>query len=203
MQYGVSIRIRMDQDPGQPIVSKTKPQLDRQAWIEAAFALLGEAGETGVRVEPLAKRLGVTKGSFYWHFRDRRALLDAVLAHWESRETTRFITLVEAAGGSPAERLNSLFHTVLGNESGPGPEIAVRNWARRERKTSDTVLAIDNRRSAYIEERFSEMGLSPAEANARAGLLYGLLVGEYMVWRRETARQRERRIERALDFVIR
>ena len=203
MQYGVSIRIRMDQDLGQPIVSKTKPQLDRLAWIEAAFALLGEAGETGVRVEPLAKRLGVTKGSFYWHFRDRRALLDAVLAYWESRDTTRFITLAEAGGGSPAERLNKLFLVVLGDEGGLAPELAVRGWARRERKTSDIVLAIDNRRSAYIEERFGEMGLSPAEANARAGLLYGLLVGEYMVWRRETARQRERRIERALDFVIR
>ncbi len=179
-----------------------KQTLDRRAWIEGAFALLGEAGETGVRIEPLAKRLGVTKGSFYWHFRDRRALLDAVLTHWENRETTRFIDLVEAGGGDPAERLKALFGAVLGDESGLGPELAVRDWARRERKTSDIVLAVDNRRSAYIEERFGEMGLSAEDARARAGLLYGLVVGEYMIWRRETARRRSDRIGRALAYVI-
>lgn len=198
----MSIRIRMEQGIGQPIVSKTKPQLDRHAWIEAAFALLGEAGEAGVGVEPLARQLGVTKGSFYWHFRDRQALLDAVLAYWESRETTRFIELVEAAGGSPAERLNSLFNTVLGNESGRGPELAVRNWARRDREVSAVVLKVDNRRSAYIEERLGEMGVNKEDAIARAALFYGLFVGEYMIWRRETAQQRSARIERALEFVI-
>jgi AcrR family transcriptional regulator len=179
-----------------------KKSLDRQAWIEGAFNLLGEKGEVGVRVEPLAKRLGVTKGSFYWHFRDRRALLDAVLIHWESRETTRFIELVEAGGGGPADRLKALFGAVLSNESGLGAELAVRDWARRDRKTSDIVLAVDNRRGAYIEERFGEMGLNADEARARASLLYGLVVGEFMIWRRETTRQREARINQALAYVI-
>ena len=183
-------------------MATTKDNLDRQAWIEGAFELLGEAGVAGVRVEPLAKRLGVTKGSFYWHFRDRQALLDAVLTHWESCETTRFIELVEAGGGSPDERLKALFGAVLGDQSGLGPELAVRDWARRDRKTSAIVLAVDNRRSAYIEERFGEMGLSPTDASARATLLYGLIVGEYMIWRRETATQRKERIRRALVFVI-
>ena len=126
-------------------MATTKDNLDRQAWIEGAFELLGEAGVAGVRVEPLAKRLGVTKGSFYWHFRDRQALLDAVLTHWENCETTRFIELVEAGGGSPDERLKALFGAVLGDQSGLGPELAVRDWARRDRKTSAIVLAVDNR----------------------------------------------------------
>lgn len=176
-------------------------QLDRGAWVAAAFAQLGEAGVDAVRVEPLAKRLGVTKGSFYWHFRDRNALLAAVLEAWEDRETDHYIAAVEAEGGQPGARLRRLFRMILADHAALAPELAIRDWARRDRRTADAVLKIDARRGAYLQDRFVEAGQPQGEAQARAALLYGLLVGEVMIRRRETSNERTARIDRALVLL--
>ena len=77
-------------------MSQRGGRLGKEAWVAAAFRLLGRRGIAAVGVEPLAKALGVTKGSFYWHFTDRRALLQALLAYWEERETSAIIADVEA-----------------------------------------------------------------------------------------------------------
>jgi len=176
-------------------------RLDRQAWIEAAFAQLGEAGVDAIRVEPLAKRLGITKGSFYWHFRDRDDLLAAVLEAWEDRETDHYIAAVEAAGGQPGERLRRLFRMILADGAALAPELAIRDWARRDKRTAEAVLKIDTRRSAYLQDRFVEAGQPQGEAQARAALLYGLLMGEVMIRRRESPEERTARIDRALVLL--
>ncbi|HUT50028.1 MAG TPA: TetR/AcrR family transcriptional regulator [Alphaproteobacteria bacterium] len=176
-------------------------RLDREAWVEAAFAQLGEAGVNAVRVEPLAKRLGVTKGSFYWHFRDRDALLVALLEAWKDRETDHYMAAVEAEGGQPGARLRRLFRMILADRAALAPELAIRDWARRDKRTAEAVLKIDTRRSAYLQERFVEAGQPQGEAQARAALLYGLLMGEVMIRRRETPDERTARIDRALVLL--
>ena len=176
-------------------------RLDRDTWVAAAFVQLGEAGVDAVRVEPLAKALGVTKGSFYWHFRDRDALLAAVLEAWEVRETDHYISAVEAEGGQPGARLRRLFRMILADHAALAPELAIRDWARHDKRTAGAVLKIDARRSTYLQDRFVEAGQPQGEAQARAALLYGLLMGEVMIRRRETADERTARIDRALVLL--
>jgi len=181
--------------------ARHQDRLDREAWVDAAFAQLGEAGVDAVRVEPLARRLGVTKGSFYWHFRDRADLLGALLEAWEARETDHYITAVEAEGGQPGARLRRLFRTILADRAALAPELAIRDWARHDKRTAEAVLKVDTRRSAYLLDRFVEAGQPQGEARARAALLYGLLVGEVMIRRRESAEERTARIDRALVLL--
>jgi len=180
---------------------KSANRLGRDAWVDAAFERLGAGGVEAVRVEPLAKDLGVTKGSFYWHFRDRDDLLDAVLEAWEARETDHYIAAAEAESGQPGERLRRFFRTVLADHAARAPELAVRDWARHDKRTAEAVLKVDARRSAYLQERFVEAGQPQGEARARAALLYSLLVGEVMIRRRETPDERADRLNRALVLL--
>jgi AcrR family transcriptional regulator len=181
--------------------AKHQDRLDREDWVAGGLARLGAGGVDAVRVEPLAKDLGVTKGSFYWHFQDRDALLVAMLEAWETRETDHYIAAVEAEGGQPGARLRRLFRMILADRAALAPELAIRDWARHDKRTAEAVLKIDTRRSAYLQERFVEAGQPQGEARARAALIYGLLMGEIMIRRRESAEDRTARIDRALVLL--
>ena len=84
-------------------------KLSREDWINRGLQVLAEEGMEAVRVEPLAKRLNVTKGSFYWHFKNRQALLLEILQAWVNLQTDSIINLVETAGGSASAKLMYLF----------------------------------------------------------------------------------------------
>ena len=151
----------------------------RVDWIEAATVGLAKAGPAGVKIEALARKLGVTKGSFYWHFENQPALLAAVLAHWRERGTREIIATVDAAGGTAAERLRRLWGIVSGPDL--GPELAIRDWARRDRKAAAAVAEVDSERMGYLRELFRELGCDARETEARSILLYSLLVGVYFI----------------------
>ncbi|MBA3461725.1 MAG: TetR/AcrR family transcriptional regulator [Deltaproteobacteria bacterium] len=151
----------------------------RQDWLEAAVVALAKSGVDGVRVEALARTMGVTKGSFYWHFTDQRALLDAVLGFWAEQGTRAIIEEVEAAGGTAAARLRRLWDVVSGPDL--GPELALRDWARRDRRAAAAVAAVDGERVAYLRRLFRELGCDRRDAEARSLLLYSLLVGSYFI----------------------
>jgi AcrR family transcriptional regulator len=170
-----------------------RTQLGRSDWILAAAVALGESGVEGVRVEPLARRLGVTKGSFYWHFRDRQDLLDALLATWEDRNTFAIIDRVEAGGGGAEERLWRLFEIVIRQGSGASEE-AIRTWARSDPKTAAVLRRVDGRRLEYLEGLFAQMGFSAQEADARSRLVYCALIGEW-------AMNMQSGVERRLDLA--
>ncbi len=181
-----------------------RPRLDRDAWIGGALALLAERGVDAVKIEPLARRLGVTKGSFYWHFRNRRALLTAVLARWEERQTDLLIRIADHPGAAPDERLHMLLEATVGafaDTAFRSAEIAIRNWSRDDAEARMAVRAIDARRSVYIENFFIALGFAEAEARTRAGLFLGLLLGEAMLVRDETADERAARIGRSLALL--
>ena len=178
-------------------------RLGREAWVAAAFRALARRGIEAVGVEPVAKALGVTKGSFYWHFRDRRALLEALLAHWSERETAAIIADVEAIPGPPALQLKRLFERALSDGDALGPELAIRDWARRDPVARKAVLAVDARRLAYLVRLFLPLSAGPAEAEAKSALAYGLLIGEWTIFRQESALARAKRRRRALDLLAR
>jgi AcrR family transcriptional regulator len=155
-----------------------RAQLGREDWVRAAIAALARGGVEAVRVEPLARRLRVTKGSFYWHFRDRPELLNALLDTWEARGTLAVIERVESLGGGPEQRLWRLFEIVVREGQGAG-EHAIRTWARTDPAAAEVLRRVDARRIQYLEGLFRQLGFAEEEAQARARLVYCALVGEW------------------------
>ncbi|MGL4496151.1 MAG: TetR/AcrR family transcriptional regulator [Beijerinckiaceae bacterium] len=154
-----------------------KERLGQNHWIDAGLKTLREAGVDAVRVEPLAKALGVTKGSFYWHFADRSALLSALLAAWEERATEAVIRQVEAAAGAAPDRLAQLFRLTVGADG--RLERAIRHWAAHDNAARAAQQRIDARRITYVASLFEGLGFSPEAAMTRAQLAYLALIGHY------------------------
>ena len=153
--------------------------LDRDAWIKGAIAILAEHGAESLRVEVLAKRLGVTKGSFYWHFKDRRDLFDAVLQFWKEGRISDIRKQTQAQPGGEA---GALLHTIevyasARNRKGIAIESAVRGWARRDPQAVAVVEEVDAERLACACRLFLACGLDEKEAQARSVLLYAYVFG--------------------------
>lgn len=153
-------------------------RLDRQVWIKAGLAALAENGLAAVRVELLAKRLKITKGSFYWHFADRQELLSAMIETWENNQTTEIIALVEAEGGPSHERLEHLSNVLT--QLDMQLEVAMRGWAATDSDVRRVLQRIDLVRCAYLRSIIESAGVPSDAAQARARLVYYALIGELM-----------------------
>ncbi len=161
--------------------SKGKGNAERLApaqWIDAGLRTLGERGVTAVRVEPLARSLGVTKGSFYWHFKDRRALLDAMLERWRQLATDAIIEQVDAKGGTAAQRVAHLFRITTTGQ-GDRIEAALRAWAIEDPAAAAALAEVDELRQRYVTDLLVEHGIPRAEARRRARIAYLVLIGEF------------------------
>jgi AcrR family transcriptional regulator len=178
--------------------TREKPvRLDAAAWIAAAFDALAEGGIDAVRVEPLAKALGITKGSFYWHFADRRALLDAMLAAWMEG---RIAAIREQASvqGPPEMVLRQLAdrYTRHGNVRGLSIELAIRALSRSDEAAAKAVRAVDRERLRHVGGLFAALGGRPEDARARAVVFYSYLFGQSLLDPKAVpAAERERAIE--------
>ena len=150
-------------------------------WTQAALDALARGGLAAVAVEPLAKELGTTKGSFYWHFADRNALIAAALDRWETRDTDLVIAAVERAGDATT-RLRDLLRlafTTAGAGAEPGTrsvELALQANAGHP-LVAATLRRVTERRLAYLTTLFAELGLSPARARDRGLLAYSAFLG--------------------------
>ena len=169
-----------------------KDQDSSQDWVAAGFAELARGGIDGVRVEVLAERLGVTKGGFYRRFKDRRALLDAMLATWRDGRIAAIERQAEAGGETPIERLNSLIklYTERTNMQGMAIELAMRQWARTDRIAAAAAEKVDAARLKTAGLLYQKLGLSGPDAEARAVLLYAFLFGQAFLFPHESPRRR-------------
>lgn len=154
-------------------------RLGPEAWVAAAFSVLAKGGLEAVRVERLAERLGVTKGSFYWHFKDRRALLEAVLDAWEEEATASVIARVDSKRGTPKERLAVLMRLTTAVDEGAAVEHAIRAWGATDSGVRRRLSKVDQTRQAYVRALLVGAGLTSARATARARLFYLALIGEF------------------------
>jgi AcrR family transcriptional regulator len=173
-------------------------KLGRQDWLATALKVLAESGIEAVRVEPLAKLMNVTKGSFYWHFKNREDLLNAMLREWETRETDDIIKQVEEAGGDASAKLLYLFQ--LAYEDDGQLEKAMRTWAANDARAAAVIAQIDQRRLNYLQDLFLQIGFPAIEAKARARLAYYSWVGEFTVG--IPTSQAERLAEAQLNHAI-
>lgn len=149
--------------------------MTREQWVDAAHDAFRAGGLGAVRVEAVARALGVTKGSFYWHFDDRRALVDAVVARWEAEQTEEVIAR-SAAGGAPRERLAALFAEVASRAGRRTGERHLYLEAAHEGVT-DAVRRVTARRVAHVADLLVEHGLPAAVAQRRAVVAVAAAVG--------------------------
>jgi AcrR family transcriptional regulator len=153
----------------------------RSTWVEAGLKALSAGGPDAVRVEALARRLGVTKGGFYWHFDDRGALLEEMLDAWERVSVDEAIERVDRDGGDARTRLRRLFGLASTVEGLLALDLAVRDWARRDDKVADRLRRVDNRRTAYLRKLFGEFCEEEAEVEVRSLLVLTLWIGDHFV----------------------
>lgn len=164
-------------------LAPARSALDREAWTSFALSVLAEEGLEGLRVEVLARRLNVTKGSFYWHFKDRQALLNAVATHWRDLR----IKEVEAQAAIPAEQARKHIHAIIDhyatqpNRTRMQLELAIRDWARRDPLVAAAVEAVDQARLRNATQLFELAGFPAEEAHTRALLLFTHVFGLSMM----------------------
>lgn len=171
----------MERDESEQKARSNPPEAERlgpDAWIDAAYGKFREGGVSAVRVDPLAKGLGITRGSFYWHFKDRAALLRAVLQRWREEETERTIAENEAGGGDASARLLRLLHTCSADDG--RLEVGMRDWAAQDAAAREEVRQIDTRRIQYMTNLAEDAGIPSQIARARCRVAYLAWLGSYV-----------------------
>jgi AcrR family transcriptional regulator len=147
--------------------TSTDRRLSREDWLAKAIDVLARQGSAKMGVDALADALGVTKGSFYWHFKDRSDFVEALLEYWLQAFTTNVIEKSKATCGSAEERLWELMQFLNDDRSGKF-DIAIRAWAGREPGLDGLVRQADEERLVYLRSLFLEMGFQGPELEMRS-----------------------------------
>jgi AcrR family transcriptional regulator len=183
----------------------------RSSWIDEGLRALAAGGPDAVRIESLARALGVTKGGFYWHFHDRRALLEEMLDAWERLGVDQVIERVEAGGGDARAKLRRLSAIALYGEQelriDPlSIDLAIRDWARRDKRVARRLRRVDNRRMDYLRSLFAAFCPDDDDVEARCMLAFSLWIGSHFIaadhGERSGAGAQELAFNRLLDAVF-
>jgi AcrR family transcriptional regulator len=175
----------------------------RDLWIEAGLKEIGRGGVERVRVEVLANSLGVTKGGFYRRFKDRRALLDALLERWKHGRIAAIEKHTELGNKSARDRLKSLIrlYSERLNPEGVAIELAIRQWARSDAAAVAAVASVDSARLKNVTQLYSQLGLATEDAQARAILLYSFIFGQSLLFLEQAPRKRANLIAACADVL--
>lgn len=157
------------------VMATAARRLTRADWAAAALDAIAEGGLAAVAVEPLARRLGTTKGSFYWHFPNREALLEAALSRWEHEHTEAVIVRIEAES-DPLRRLRLLLTTAITLAQENVVDAAVLAGAQHP-AVKPVLDRVTRRRVSYLGDLFRRLGFPPAQARDRGLLAYTAYLG--------------------------
>lgn len=170
-----------------------KLRLSRADWLAAARAALIAEGKDAVKVERLAKTLNVTRGGFYWHFKDRDDLLDALLESWEEETMRAFQSTLEQDHPNGMGEFLALVNLWIEEKIySPAYDTAVRDWARTSDRVARSVKRVDNRRIDILKRIFLDLGFDDDEAFIRARVAYFHQVGYYTLGLGESQRDRRK-----------
>lgn len=190
------------------VTERSRASLTPEHWIAAATEVLVDQGIDSVRVDVLSRTLKVTRGSFYWHFRDRDELLRAVLQAWRAHSTEQLTKRLESAHDDPRAQIRDLISLPFRGRAAVRAariELAIRAWARRDAMARAFVDEADASRMGYIAQVFSALGFPLVEARSRAFLLYSYEVAESLLSTQGSAAQREERarfVEQLLQLPL-
>ena len=175
-----------------------------RTWIEAGFAELARSGVDGVRVEVLAKNLGVTKGGFYRRFKDRAALLDGMLQSWREGRIAAIEKQTSLDGADARERLRALIklYSERMNTEGMAVELAIRQWARADDNAAAAVAGVDAARLKNVGELYRATGLQPEAADAQAFLFYCFIFGQSLLFLERGPRKRAQLVAKSAEKLL-
>ena len=173
----------------------------RSRWIEEGLRALTAGGPDAVRIEPVAKALGVSRGGFYWHFEDRGALLGEMLDTWERTATDEVVESVERKGGDARAKLRRAGALTFSDELLP-IDLAVRAWSRHDPAVAGRLRRVDNRRMDYLRALFSTFCSDPAEVEARSMLAFSLLIGNHFMAADHGGRSRAEVLELTVRWLL-
>lgn len=156
---------------------KTKRRLGREDWVREALEVLQERGVDGVKIVVIAEQMGVTSGSFYWHFKGLQDLLDCLLDYWERGLTDAVIEVAKAYGGPPEDRILNLMLQVI-EEDAATYDHAISVWARRDPATNAVFERTLRKRFDFAAWMFKQCGFSNRQAAVRGRLMVAYLMGE-------------------------
>jgi AcrR family transcriptional regulator len=173
-------------------------------WVEAGFAELARSGVEGVRVEVLAKKLGVTKGGFYRRFADRAALLDAMLQRWREGRSASIAQQTRLDGQEPRERLRAVIqlYSERLNPQAMAIELAIRQWARSDENAATAVASVDAARLKHVAELYRATGLEAEAAEAQAFLFYCFIFGQSLLFVERGPRKRSQLVTRSAEKLL-
>ncbi|WP_274912424.1 TetR/AcrR family transcriptional regulator [Streptomyces sp. WZ-12] len=183
-----------------------RQRLTARDWADAALAAMGEGGLAAVAVEPLASRLGTTKGSFYWHFANRDALIEAALDRWAQARTEAAIAEL-ADERDPGERLRVLFRRATRRAPGDPLEVSLLASAADPRVAA-ALARVADRRIGHIAALFAELGFPEDEAHRRGLLAYTTYLGHTQLSHAvprslPDGAARERHVDAVLETLLR
>ncbi|NIK58403.1 TetR/AcrR family transcriptional regulator [Kribbella shirazensis] len=174
----------------------------RDRWVEEGLRTLATGGPDAVRVEALAKRLGVTKGGFYGFFADRDALLQAMLDTWERESIDDVIESIESEGGDPKTKIHRAGMRTFSNDRLLPIDLAIRDWARRDAGVAARLRRVDNRRMELLREMIGTFCPDPDEVEARSLIAFCVAIGEHFLAVEHGGRSRAEVLARAADLIL-
>ncbi|WOH67024.1 TetR/AcrR family transcriptional regulator [Bradyrhizobium sp. BWA-3-5] len=180
-------------------------EVHSERWIEAGLEEIARTGVEGVRVEVLAKKLGVTKGGFYRRFRDRAALLEAMLQHWSAGRIAAIEKHTSLGGATARERLKALIpqYSERVNTEGMAVELAIRQWARSDELAAGAAAHVDAVRLRNVGNLFRATGLAAEEADAQAFLFYCFVFGQGLLFLERGPRKRAQLVAKSAETLLR
>jgi AcrR family transcriptional regulator len=183
---------------------ETKADTRTEAWIEAGFEEIARTGVEGVRVEVLAKNLGVTKGGFYRRFRDRAALLESMLQSWSEGRIAAIEKHTSLDGATARERLKALIalYSERMNTEGMSIELAIRQWARSDEAAASAVSGVDAARLKNVGHLYRATGLAPDDADAQAFLFYCFIFGQSLLFLERGPRKRAQLVAKSAEKLL-
>ncbi|MDO6562095.1 TetR/AcrR family transcriptional regulator [Amphritea sp. 1_MG-2023] len=147
-------------------------------WLQAAYEALIESGLDAVRIQTLAKKLSLSRTSFYWFFKNRQQLLDALLTQWRNKNTGNFVAQTDAYAETIAEAILNVFDCWLdGDLFDSHYEFAVRSWALQSAEVTAQVAQADAQRLTALQQMFIRFGYQADEADVRARTIYLTQIG--------------------------
>jgi AcrR family transcriptional regulator len=179
-----------------------KVRTPREAWVEAALEALADGGPEAIRIEALATGLGVSKGGFYWHFKDRAALLEEMLDSWERRVVGDVIAQVEGEPEEPRAKLRHLFELAASAPDLLPIELALRDWSRRDGEVATRLHRVDNQRMDYLRSLFGPICVDEDDVEARSILAFSLFIGSNFILAGHRGRSRLQVLQLALDRLL-
>ena len=150
----------------------------REDWLTVAMEALIAHGIEGVKVQVLGSQLGVSRSSFYWYFKSRQDLLDALLDHWQQTNTAALVSMAEKPAATITESVGNVFRCVINPELfDTRLDFAIRDWARRSATVRRALDASDSQRLTALQHMFARFDYPELEAVARARILYYMQIG--------------------------